>query len=200
MRQVMCGGDVLRSEPAEALRCAAECAVAQLVWTNGDDDLRVTCWEWRVVSVTDECADWEHRSRIPRSMCWTNSCEPVPVGVVGELYLGGECDWRVAIMGRAELTAERFIPHPYSRVGGERLYRTGDEGRYRADGNLEFQGRADQQVKLRGYRIELGEIEAVLSQHEAVQEAVVVVQTEAGEQKRLVAYVVSVKRSAANDE
>jgi acyl carrier protein/uncharacterized protein YejL (UPF0352 family) len=89
------------------------------------------------------------------------------------------------------LTAERFIPHPYSREGGARLYRTGDEGRYRADGNLEYVGRADQQVKLRGYRIELGEIEAVLRQHEAVQDVAVVVQEETGEQKRLVAYVVS---------
>jgi hypothetical protein len=113
-----------------------------------------------------------------------------PVGVVGQLYLGGECVGRGYVRQPA-LTAERFIPHPYSREGGARLYRTGDEGRYRADGNLEYVGRADQQVKLRGYRIELGEIEAVLRQHEAVQDVAVVVTAEAGEQKRLVAYVVS---------
>ncbi|HYV13624.1 MAG TPA: condensation domain-containing protein, partial [Pyrinomonadaceae bacterium] len=104
--------------------------------------------------------------------------------------LGGECVGRGYVRQPA-LTAERFISHPYACKGGARLYRTGDEGRYRADGNLEYVGRADQQVKLRGYRIELGEIEAVLRQHEAVQDVAVVVTAEAGEQKRLVAYVVS---------
>jgi len=113
-----------------------------------------------------------------------------PVGVVGQLYLGGVCVGRGYVRQQG-LTADRFIPHPYSRLGGERLYRTGDEGRYRADGNLEYVGRADQQVKLRGYRIELGEIEAVLQQHESVSEAVVLVHPNDEGHKQLVAYVVS---------
>ena len=89
-------------------------------------------------------------------------------------------------LGRAELTAERFIPDPFSRVGGARLYRTGDVGRYRWDGELEYLGRLDQQVKVRGYRIELGEIEAVLREQAGVREAVVVARAQ-----QLVGYVVS---------
>ena len=92
-------------------------------------------------------------------------------------------------LNRAELTAERFIPDPFSESGGERLYRTGDLARYLPDGNLEYLGRKDQQVKVRGYRIELGEIEAVLGGHEWVSQAVVVVR-EQEQGKQLVAYVV----------
>src|SRR5688500_1285132 len=93
--------------------------------------------------------------------------------------------------GREELTAERFVPHPYSQAAGARLYRTGDVGRYLASGDLEYQGRADNQVKVRGYRIELGEIEAALREHEAVRDAVVVVQTDESGHKRLVGYLIS---------
>ena len=111
-----------------------------------------------------------------------------PVGVRGELCIGGGGVGR-GYWQRAELTAERYVPHPYSVGGGERLYRTGDEGRYLADGRIEYLGRRDQQVKVRGYRIELGEIEAALLSHAAVQECVVLARAEAEEQ-RLVGYVV----------
>ena len=114
--------------------------------------------------------------------------QPVPLGVTGELYIGGAgvgCGY----LNRAELTAERFLPDAYSGEAGARLYRTGDLARYRAGGVIEYLGRMDEQVKVRGYRVELGEIEAVLSGHEKVSEAVVIVREEGGE-KRLVAYIV----------
>src|ERR1051326_341385 len=112
----------------------------------------------------------------------------LPAGVAGEMYVGGAGLGR-GYLGRPELTATRFVPDPYSGVAGARLYRTGDVGRYRASGELEYVGRADEQVKVRGHRIELGEIEAALQQHEGVREAVVLVRGEA-EQQQLVGYVV----------
>ncbi len=113
----------------------------------------------------------------------------VPVGVSGELYIGGMGLAR-GYRGRPELTAERFVPHPYSLEAGARLYRTGDVGRYLENGELEYQRRVDSQVNLRGYRIELGEIEAVLRQHEAITDVAVVVRQSASGEKQLVAYLV----------
>src|SRR5205085_7504113 len=103
--------------------------------------------------------------------------QPVPVGVPGELYIGGVGLAR-GYLHRPELTAERFVPHPWSTQPGARLYKTGDLARYLPDGRLEYLGRLDQQVKLRGFRIELGEIEAVLNQHPAVRESLVLLRQE----------------------
>ncbi|HEX7734015.1 MAG TPA: amino acid adenylation domain-containing protein, partial [Ktedonobacteraceae bacterium] len=115
--------------------------------------------------------------------------QPVPVGIIGELYIGGDPLAR-GYLKRADLTAERFLPDPFSPKQGMRLYQTGDLVRYRADGSIEYVGRRDNQIKIRGFRIEPGEIEALLSQHPAIQE-VVVTQEKVAEDKRLVAYIVS---------
>ena len=114
---------------------------------------------------------------------------PTPIGVPGELHIGGRGVAR-GYHGRADLTAERFLPDPFSAIAGARMYATGDLARWRADGTIEYLGRLDQQVKVRGYRIELGEIESVLAAHPAVAQVAVVVRGDA-ENKSIVAYVVA---------
>src|SRR6185312_5895887 len=148
--------------------------------------------EGTVCATVEECHRGQGRPTIGRAIGnvevyvldeWLNVA---PVGVSGEIYIGGAGVAR-GYWQRAALTAERLVPHPYSSVGGERLYRTGDEGRYLEDGRIEYLGRVDHQVKVRGYRIELGEIEAVLESHSGVRQAVVLVR----EEQQLVGYVVT---------
>jgi amino acid adenylation domain-containing protein len=115
--------------------------------------------------------------------------EPVPAGVIGELYIGGAGVAR-GYLHRPELTAERFVRDPFSHEPDARLYRTGDLARWRADGQLDYVGRADAQVKLRGYRIELGEIETVLAEHPTVADCLVLVRDSAVAGRQLVAYIV----------
>ncbi|NBD17977.1 MAG: amino acid adenylation domain-containing protein [Cyanobacteria bacterium] len=119
--------------------------------------------------------------------------QPTPIGVPGELYLGGTGLSR-GYLKRSELTAERFVPHPYTQQPGKRLYRTGDLVRYCSDGSLEYLGRIDNQVKIRGFRIELEEIEAILSQHSALEQAVVLAPLDRQGNPQLVGYLI------ANDE
>ncbi len=118
-----------------------------------------------------------------------HNLESVPIGVPGELYLGGAGLAR-GYLNRPDLTQERFIPNPFSDDPQARLYKTGDLVRYLADGNIEYLGRIDNQVKIRGFRIELGEIEAVLSQYPAIAQTVVIAREDVPGTKRLVAYLV----------
>jgi amino acid adenylation domain-containing protein/non-ribosomal peptide synthase protein (TIGR01720 family) len=162
--------------------------VPQLINAYGPTEATV---ETTVYSLTNES-----REKLPigkplpnvRVYVLDSHLQPVPIGVVGELYIGGVGIAR-GYLNRPELTAEKFIANPYSDHGA-RLYRTGDLVRYLTDGNLEFLGRVDHQVKIRGFRIELGEIEAVLSQHRDLRETVVVVRQDDSDRKQLVAYIV----------
>jgi amino acid adenylation domain-containing protein len=122
---------------------------------------------------------------------------PVPAGVPGEVYIGGVALAR-GYLNRPEMTAERFIPNPFTSKRGERLYKTGDLARLLSNGNIEFLGRVDGQVKIRGFRIELEEIEAVLRQHPQVQHAVVAGDAEAPDKNRLIAYVVPAQGTDPN--
>ena len=151
--------------------------------------------ECTVCTTIVECTDSKEAPPIGRPIANTQvyildaQKQLVPIGVPGELYIGGVGVTR-GYLNRPELTAERFIPNPFSKDSGSRLYKTGDLTRYLPDGNIEFLGRIDYQVKIRGFRIELGEIEAVLRQNRAVQDAVVIGQEYDLNDKRLVAYVV----------
>ncbi|HEV2706447.1 MAG TPA: amino acid adenylation domain-containing protein, partial [Pyrinomonadaceae bacterium] len=190
LRRVICSGEALSKELAE--RCLRD-ASAELHNLYGPTEAAVDVTFWH-------CQREEERNSVPIGRPIANTqiyildreMQVVPQGVSGELYIGGVGLAR-GYVKRPELTAERFVPDPYSEVGGARLYRTGDVARYLAGGEIEYLGRVDYQVKVRGYRIELGEIEAALVGEEGIGEAVVIAVEGAGGDKQLVAYLVAEK-------
>ncbi len=194
LRHVLAGGDVL--SPAHVRRFL-EAAPASCLLINGYGPTENTtfscCQRLSVGSAFGASVPIGRPIANTQAYVLDGEMEPVPIGVSGELYLGGDGLAR-GYLKRPGQTAERFVPDPFSREGGRRLYRTGDLVRYTTLGELEYLGRGDQQVKLRGYRIELGEIEAALTRQAEVREAVVVAREEAGGEKRLVAYVVAEER------
>ncbi|TDB49066.1 non-ribosomal peptide synthetase [Photorhabdus khanii] len=179
------GGEAPSAALLQALR-----GRATLFNAYGPTEITVCATTWRCPA---DYAD----AFIPIGRPTANSCvylldacgQPVPLGVVGELYLGGDGVAR-GYLKRPDLTAERFLVDPFSQTPEARMYRTGDLARYLPDGNLIFIGRNDQQVKIRGFRIEPGEIEARLTEYPAVREAIVLALGD-GQDKRLVAYVVA---------
>src|SRR5579875_1289723 len=187
LRRVICSGEALTPELAEELQ--KRLPGVELHNLYGPTEAAVDVTSWR-------CEAEQKRNTVPIGRAISNvkvyvldaQLRPVPGGAVGELYLGGVAVGR-GYWRRPGLTAERYLPDPLGRQPGSRLYRTGDRVRYLSDGQLQYLGRVDEQVKIRGMRIELGEIEAALRAHENVRQAAVVVRERNGD-KQLAAYVV----------
>jgi amino acid adenylation domain-containing protein len=181
--KILCGGEALPLELAKRLL-----ATGGELWNlYGPTETTI----WSTVHRMDDCGGLVPIGKpIANTEAFVLDAnrELTPVGVAGELYLGGDGLAR-GYLGRAELTAEKFVTHPFRP--GDRLYRTGDLVRWLADGNLEYLGRLDHQLKLRGYRIELGEIEVALEQQPDIQQAAVVLHLDTLGEQRLTAYLVT---------
>jgi len=194
LRLVFCSGESLTSELQERLFSRlgveirhnygpTEATISMLAWVCQQESSRPVIPIGRPIANTQIYVLDSHQ-------------QPVCVGIPGELYISGVCLAR-GYLNQPELTAEKFIPNPFSDKPGSRLYKTGDLTRYLPDGNVEFLGRLDHQVKIRGMRIELGEIEAILGQHPTVRETVVIIREDVPGDKRLVAYVVFAQEQTA---
>ncbi|HEX8189018.1 MAG TPA: amino acid adenylation domain-containing protein, partial [Pyrinomonadaceae bacterium] len=178
LRQVFCGGETL---PPETARLFFDTARAGLCHQYGPTETTIDVAAW-------DCSPYDERAAIPigrpisntRLYVLDEAMRPAPVGLPGELYVGGLALAR-AYLGRPALTAERFVPDPFSAEPGARLYRTGDLARWLPDGAVQFLGRADSQIKIRGYRVEPGEVEAALLGLEGVKQAAVVARRKGGE-------------------
>ncbi|HEX8282854.1 MAG TPA: amino acid adenylation domain-containing protein [Pyrinomonadaceae bacterium] len=193
--KMLCGGEALGGELARKLLTRGAS-----LW-NMYGPTETTVWS-SVKQVTEAAAGTVglgHPIANTQLYIADGHMQPVPVGVPGELYIGGDGLAR-GYIHRPDLTAERFTPDPFSQTPGARLYRTGDVVRRLASGDIEFLGRADHQVKVRGHRIELGEIESALAQHPSVGEAVVITRGDGETDKSLVAYVVASADAEAGRE
>jgi amino acid adenylation domain-containing protein len=191
VRHVMAGGDVLSVQHIRRL-LRAKAGNGYVINGYGPTESTVftTCNQIRSEDELDHGAPIGKPIANTQVYVLGEKMELLADGMVGELYIGGDGLAR-CYYNQPALTAERFVPHPFSATGGERLYRTGDLVRWRADGLMEFVGRVDTQVKIRGYRVEPGEIEAVLGQHSSVSDCAVVARQESDNEKQLIAYIVT---------
>ena len=194
LRQVICSGEALSYELQQRFFERSAAALHNLYGPT-EASIDVTAWQCRresaltVVPIGRPIANTQ-------IYLLDRRLQPVPVGVAAELHIGGVGLAR-GYLNRSELTQERFIANPFSNDPESRLYKTGDLARYLPDGNIQFLGRLDNQIKLRGYRIELGEIESVLAQHPDIQQAVVLTREDKPGDRRLVAYCVATANSNA---
>ncbi|HEX6770123.1 MAG TPA: thioesterase domain-containing protein, partial [Candidatus Binatia bacterium] len=173
----------------------------RLLHVYGPTETTTFATSYRVSTLAEDAPALPIGKPIANTSCYIldDHMNPVPINVAGELYLGGP-GVAQGYLNRPELTAEKFVANPFSDHPGETLYRTGDLARYLADGNIEFLGRIDNQVKLRGFRIELGEIEAVMKRHADVRDAAVVLREDQPGDKRLVAYFAAPSGVAPSSE
>jgi len=186
---ILCGGESLPRELANEL-----VKRGRSVW-NMYGPSETTVWSTVYqVSAADGPVPLGHPVANTEVYVLDKHLQPLPVGVAGELHIGGDGVAR-GYLNRPDLTADKFIPNPFSETPGARLYKTGDRARHRPDGTLEFLGRLDDQVKIRGFRIELAEIEAVLASHPDVRDVVVLAREDAPGERRLVGYVVAAEKS-----
>ena len=199
LRLIILGGDVLTPESLKIRSCWQK-PWPRLLNAYGPTEATITTSVYDIPEVLSGPLVPIGRPLPHRTLyVLDKEMQPTPIGVPGELHIGGACLAR-GYLNRPELNAEKFIPDPFSSSPCARLYKTGDLVRYCSDGNVEFLGRIDHQVKIRGFRIELGEIEAALIAHPAIREAVVIANVEENGDKRLVAYIVETKYSEQNEK
>jgi len=189
VRQMLAGGDVLSI--THVRRALSELPACTLINGYGPTENTTFACCHRMSGPSDLGASVPIGRPISNSRAYIldSALHPVPIGVSGELFLGGD-GLALGYHLRPDWTAERFVPNPFPEDPGERLYRTGDRARWLADGTIEFLGRQDDQVKIRGFRIEPGEIENALATHSEVKESVVIAREDVPGEKRLVAYIV----------
>ncbi|MCP6763251.1 MAG: amino acid adenylation domain-containing protein [Fischerella sp. CENA71] len=188
IKQVISGGEALSVDLKKKFFTKLD---AKLYHAYGPTEASISVTHWN-------CEDESHLNKVPLGRPIANTkiyildknLQPVPIGVIGELCIGGIGVAR-GYLNRPDLTADKFVADPFSNEPGARLYRTGDLARFLSDGNIEFIGRSDDQIKLRGHRIELGEIETTVREHPSVRQAVVLCREDTPGHKRLVSYVVT---------
>ena len=201
IRQVVLGGDVIDPSLLKAWYGQLENTQTQLINEYGPTEATVYATFYRT-KITDQTADCVPIGRPignTQIHILDKAQQAVPIGAVGEIYIGGAGVAR-GYLNRPELTAERFLPDPFTQQPEARIYKTGDLGRYHPDGNIEFLGRNDDQIKIRGFRIELKEIESALRSHSSVREAVVLAKSDRHEELRLIAYVIPHGEAASAKE